>query len=213
MQQINNASILTDAEFFELTPQPPLSYRVVYQVSDAEQENDNPCRLSQLEVDEAIAILKQPTTFVGIYEEDDYDDTPNPNGAPDLSEYYSEEEMEIASRRLYELTNEVRQEQEDYAQLGPQFTSDIFDDEEDNDYDDTPNPNGAPDLSEFYYSGEVMEAASRRLYEITTEVRQEQGDYAPLGPQFASLEEWDTIYDEDLQLYFPITPNNKSFTE
>lgn len=99
MMQTSNT--LTDAEFFALHPQPALS-SCVYQP-----------RLEKESIPEKESSLIMPQ---------DECDALTPDGAPDLSEYsISEEDMRTASRRLYELTTEVRQAQGNYAPLGPPY--------------------------------------------------------------------------------------------
>ncbi len=123
MMQINNnnnTDTLTDDEFFALHMQPPLtvySYQVeprpepsvareiMKKLVNMEKENVNPCGLSPEEADEAIASLKRGLSLrIEELEPDDFD------------QIFTEEEMECASRRLDELSNEYYLQQQEQEQ-------------------------------------------------------------------------------------------------
>lgn len=120
MQINNNNETLTDDEFFALHPQPPLtvySYQVeprpepsvtrelIKKLVNMEKENINPYGLSPEEADKAIASLKRGLSLRAETPEIEPDD---------FDHIFTEEEMECASRRLDELSNECLQERNNY---------------------------------------------------------------------------------------------------
>jgi hypothetical protein len=125
MMQIDNNNNTDEEFFFTLNMQPPLtvySYQVeprpepsvareiMKKLVNMEKENINPCGLSPEEADEAIASLKRGLSLR--IEELESDDSDN---------IFTEEEMECASRRLDELSNEYLKEQEQRNNYDDEF--------------------------------------------------------------------------------------------